>query len=328
MEAGHTPKRITDAIALAAKRCLRVQCNWTTFYWALKRPHTSDGAFDTQILRCDPLLCMGPVVAEGFWPRIGKTGTTTLGKALKHLGYRHRHGNRRDLLERHLAGDSASALAETAKFNAFEDWPWPLLYEDLFGLYGDAGRYILTTRRSPEVWLNSLKAHSLLTNPDGSSRSFVFGYKYPHGREREHIEFYTRHNDAVRKFFKGRDDIFLEVCWEVGDSWEKLCEFLGHSVPRSPFPHANRTEGRPIMESDALEIRRISNSSFLPCASKRQFRADERANKIPEIIPNSVKWGERYTAYYINRSAQLDAKPGEQDARRVPLFLAAKPWLP
>ena len=189
-----------------------------------------------------------------WWPKvfglgISKTGTTTLGKALKHLGYRHRHGNRRDLLERHLAGDSASALAETAKFNAFEDWPWPLLYEDLFGLYGDAGRYILTTRRSPEVWLNSLKAHSLLTNPDGSSRSLVFGYKYPHGREREHIEFYTRHNDAVRKFFKGRDDIFLEVCWEVGDSWEKLCEFLGHSVPRSPFPHANRTEGRPIIES-------------------------------------------------------------------------------
>lgn len=31
-----------------------------------------------------------------------------------------------------------------------------------------------------------------------------------------------------------------EVCWETGDGWEKICEFLGEEISEHEFAHLNR----------------------------------------------------------------------------------------
>jgi len=168
---------------------------------------------------------------------LNKTGTTTLGACLKNLGYRH-CSYRRDLLEAFRDGDSAAALRFADRFDSFEDWPWPLLFRELHAKYGEDARFVLTLRRNPEVWLESLKKHALRTPPYNHARKLAYGHDYPHGYEAEHLGVYERHKEAVRDYFTERKHLLLEVCWEDGDGWEKLCGFLGHPVPDAPFPHA------------------------------------------------------------------------------------------
>jgi hypothetical protein len=51
---------------------------------------------------------------------------------------------------------------------------------------------------------------------------------------------YLSHIQEIRDYFKDRPDDLLEICWENGDGWEKLANFLGKPVPQEPFPHRNK----------------------------------------------------------------------------------------
>ena len=51
---------------------------------------------------------------------------------------------------------------------------------------------------------------------------------------------YVKHNAEVIEYFKGRDNfIIMDVC--AGDTWDKLCPFLGVPQPKMEFPHGNAT---------------------------------------------------------------------------------------
>jgi type II secretion system protein G len=172
---------------------------------------------------------------------LNKTGTSTLGKCLRHFGYRH-VSCRRDLLERFRAGDLEPIFQVLDEYDSFEDWPFPLMYRELFARCGDGARYILTTRSSPQRWLESLKSHALRTPADQQCRTLAYGFDYPHGHESDHLAFYDRHNADVRAFFRDHhaEHAFLDLCWERGDGWQQLCPFLGLPIPSIPFPHSNR----------------------------------------------------------------------------------------
>ena len=172
---------------------------------------------------------------------LNKTGTTTLGTCFRELEFRHLSA-RRDLLDAYSEGRLNVIFDEIDKYDSFEDWPFPLMYRELFEHYGDTAWFILTTRFSPEVWLNSLKAHSLSTPPTEHCRLIAYGYNYPHGFEKEHITFYETHNAGVKTFFEahGASDKLLRVCWETGDGWPELCGFLGVKTLQKPFPHSNK----------------------------------------------------------------------------------------
>jgi hypothetical protein len=172
---------------------------------------------------------------------LNKTGTTTLATCLRYLGYRH-VGARRDLLRDYRNGIIHTAFSVADRFDSFADWPWPLMFRELYARYSDSARYILTVRNSPPIWIESLKRHSLRTEPGNHSRRLAYGYDYPHGYEEEHIAIYERHNRSVRALFVDRPDLLLEVCWENGDGWAKLCGFLGLPVPDVPFPHSNSAD--------------------------------------------------------------------------------------
>jgi hypothetical protein len=178
-----------------------------------------------------------PHPAKVFGVGLNKTGTKTLRRCLETLGYRHQSYSSA-ALELYVSGRGAELVEMAERFDSCEDWPWPLLWREFYARYGDGARYILTRRSSAQVWVESLKAHSLRTHPTMAMRPLIYGYFYPHGYEAEHIAAYERHNEAVRSFFKREaPHAFLEVCWEEGSSWADLCSFLGRPAPNAELPH-------------------------------------------------------------------------------------------
>lgn len=214
---------------------------------------------------------------------LNKTGTTTLATCLQHLGYRHQSADRALLLA-WRDKDWATLFAVTDRFDSFEDWPFPLMWRELYERYGDKGRYILTTRKDGETWLKSIKDHSLTTHPTLHARTIAYGCDYPHGHEAEFLERYQRHNDDIRAFFATpeRAPMFTELCWEAGHGWPELCGFLGREVPGEPFPHSNRMTGE-----------KLKTNRFTPInadAIKRQLRdmgisENDIASALPPGLP-------------------------------------------
>lgn len=176
---------------------------------------------------------------------LNKTGTSSLRRALETLDYRV-CGPRRDLLRAMRRGDLSGIGPIVANHDAFEDLPWPLLFEHLFESYGRDAKFVLTTRASPEKWFRSIENHARTNRPLNDTWRLAYGSFRPFGREREYIRLYMDHNARVRDFFMrhGAQDRLLELCFENGDGWEKLCPFLGEAVPHRPFPHSNRTGER------------------------------------------------------------------------------------
>lgn len=169
---------------------------------------------------------------------LNKTGTTTLGSVLRDSGKKHCSWNH-DILEECRKGKFERFFETISKNDSFEDWPWPLYFR-LIDIYFPNSKFILTTRISVDVWLESLKKHSLRTGPK-HSRLLAYGLEYPHLDEKYMKDFYTNHNKYVRDYFKGRDNDFLEICWERGDNLEKIYKFLNKPIPVNlSIPHLNK----------------------------------------------------------------------------------------
>ncbi|PKQ46352.1 sulfotransferase family protein [Confluentibacter flavum] len=193
---------------------------------------------------------------------LNKTGTKSLSKALTILGYRDslaldwelrytKSENRWELTkfwyENNL--DPIISLAKTK--NNFEDWPWPLVYKDMYQEFNDA-KFILTIRKSPEVWYNSLCKHAK-TISDNKFEKLIYGYYMPHDFKKEHIDFYNNHNKSVIDFFnKNAPEKLLVMCFEEGDGWEKLCGFLNQKNNNSEFPHVNDSNSRELIYNKYL----------------------------------------------------------------------------
>lgn len=169
---------------------------------------------------------------------LNKTGTTSLGACLQHWGYRHiSHSHEAFLLWRD--GDINGLLEWVSRYDSFEDWPWPLVYREIDAAFPGT-KFILTRRKNPDVWFTSLCKHAELTGPT-DFREAIYGYAMPKGHKAEHIRMYNQHLEAVRDYFKDRPNDFLEVCWEEGDGWKELGEFLGLQPPGIAFPHLNQS---------------------------------------------------------------------------------------
>jgi len=167
-----------------------------------------------------------------------RTGTTTLNRCLKKLGFSHK-GYDLDLLRKVNQGDLEPVHRVADQYECFDDWPWPLIFRQLDEWYPDA-KFILTVREDPDTWLASVRRHAKVTGPT-ESRKIIYGQPRVKGHEEIYLKRYNQHNETVRRYFSDRTDDLLEVCWEQGSGWEELCEFLGRDLPNVPLPHANES---------------------------------------------------------------------------------------
>jgi hypothetical protein len=177
-------------------------------------------------------LSQQPAQTKVFGIGLNKTGTTTLAHCFRIFGYKHLT-TRRDLLVAYREGRLREIYSVIDKFQSFEDWPYPLMYRELFYQYPNA-KFVLTKRKDAETWLRSLRKHSLITSPTGHCRRLAYGYNYPFYYSKAHIELYQKHNADVVSFFteQGARDRLLIINWEEGDGWETLSAFLGVETPK------------------------------------------------------------------------------------------------
>jgi hypothetical protein len=171
-----------------------------------------------------------------------KTGTSSLGDALEMLGYKVKGPSS---IDNENIGEQIDAIAAKwlPKFDAFQDNPWPIIYQELDAQY-PGSRFILTIRDT-DKWLSSAVRH-FGTRPT-AMRKWIYGENYgsPKGHEAIYRERYDRHNREVREYFKDRpDDLLVIDLTQADDAWSQLCPFLGKAIPDTPFPHSNKASTR------------------------------------------------------------------------------------
>jgi hypothetical protein len=176
------------------------------------------------------------VIGVGFH----KTGTKTLGECLRILGYNHISYDK-NALYLYYQNQSGALLKLMEFYDSFEDWPWPHLFKDVYETFPES-KFILTTRKNEEVWFKSLISHvKRESEEDAIFRNYIPGYVEPEDNKEFHINRYLEHNEKIRDFFADKPGRLLEVCWEKGDSWDKLCRFLNEDIPAVAFPHSNKS---------------------------------------------------------------------------------------
>jgi hypothetical protein len=179
-----------------------------------------------------------------------KTGTSSLGEALRVLGYRVTGPNNVHRKGMDTQSDLATARALLPKYDAFQDNPWAQLFREM-DRAAPGSRFVLTVRPE-DAWLRSVVGHF---GPRSTPmREWIYGpgHGSPLGNEELYLERYRRHNREVIEHFADRPDDLLVMDITRGDGWELLCPFLGREIPDAPFPHANSATRR----SDAGPLRR------------------------------------------------------------------------
>ena len=201
---------------------------------------------------------------------LSKTGTTSLGDALSRLSFLRigwRDIRSRFLFRSYLKHDLSPLISVTHVYDAFEDLPWALVYQDMARLYPDA-RFILTLRKSEQAWLRSISDHTARRKWMG--HEVVYGGIQARGHESAYLAVYRNHTDSVRAFFagKGYEERLLEFVIDAEEEegegaekwgkWSALLSFLGmedsEDVRRElgEFPRSNGKDS--LWNRDPLKV--------------------------------------------------------------------------
>lgn len=178
---------------------------------------------------------------------LSRTGTTSLTQALLMLDVRSLHWPHDELSQQellpYLEDRSRPFRFSAAEFyQGLTDTPVTAVWRELARLYPDA-RFILTLRER-EAWLRSCErawATAVARQYAGPLGPYCRAintavYGTPDFSREVFAEVYERHRTEV---LEALPDV-LEL--QVGEGWERLCGFLGKSVPTRPYPHLNPSE--------------------------------------------------------------------------------------
>lgn len=173
-----------------------------------------------------------------FCVGFAKTGTTTLRKTLKSLGFRvagydsfRKFADKQDVTYDDLA---AHAVEEIRAYDACQDSPWSILYRDLDRAF--PGSKFIHVIRDRDAWIRSaLGDFSGHPNP---IRKVIYGSLVPEGNEEGWLDAYDRHNAAVTEHFSGRSEDFLQLKLEDLD-FETVCRFVGEEYRGQKLPKTN-----------------------------------------------------------------------------------------
>ena len=172
-----------------------------------------------------------------------KTGTTSLERALRTLGYRVAgvFGRKLTLEELGLTAIE-TGLRIAAEHDAVQDMPWPLMFRELDAAF-PGSRFVLTVRDT-DNWYKSISDHFGPGPNHLSQHTYGEDAPSPVGHERRYKQVFEAHNRAVLDYFKDRPGHLLVMDLERGDGWEALCSFIDEPVPDVPFHRANTAAHR------------------------------------------------------------------------------------
>jgi len=175
---------------------------------------------------------------------LSRTGTRSLTRALKDLGFKIAHfPNDRVTYKELCKGQfNFSLLKDHDGITDITTIPY---YKQLDATYPNA-KFILTIR-DKEKWLVGIEGHfhriqmpkilpDILTKNKVRRflRAAVYG-TYHFNKERMSYV-YDAHYKQVIQHFKGREHKLLIINITGGEGWEKLCPFLGVPIQTEPFP--------------------------------------------------------------------------------------------
>ena len=192
-------------------------------------------SYDTQAraIQVDRKKYIRPAFAEKvFILSLGRTGTRSVGKALKILGYNHIHNPKNLEVIEHF--DSASDVLIAIN------------YQQLDVTYPNS-KFILTLR-DEESWASSWQDHDERLR--GKIGEFSLSRKLPkwakvtrrqlYGQPKYDRQIwadkYNSHKAEVEAYFRDRPESLLLLNIFEDDSWKLLGEFLNVEVPKRPFP--------------------------------------------------------------------------------------------
>ena len=192
------------------------------------------------------------VIGTGF----GRTGTNSLKLALELLGFGpcHHMFEIRDHPEQLPLWESAAKGGEVdwdvvfAGYSSCVDWPAAHYWRELCCKYPKAK--VIHSVRDEEKWITSVHNTILPTilnrdqleegqdrNRHNMSFEIILNQTFD-GRldDREHaINVFRAHNKEVSRTVPAE----RLLVYDVNQGWEPLCNFLGVSVPETPFPRQN-----------------------------------------------------------------------------------------
>ncbi len=176
------------------------------------------------------IACAKPrYTSKIFCIGFNKTGTTSCGKALQMLGYRHSSFNPKVWRRYYRNSEIVKILQYTAKFDSVDDLPW--LKEDMIPVLDRVfpnSKFIYLTR-DEESWKRSIY-----------DWTFKVTGEYPDLDEK--LDQYRKHREFVMSYFRDTPrERFLVLDVTDGDAFEKLAAFLGKPAPQEKFPHCNET---------------------------------------------------------------------------------------
>ena len=193
-----------------------------------------------------------------------KTGTTSLARALRELGFMVGDQRLGELLLHDWARrDFRRLFRYCCSAEAFQDIPFslPFTFQALDSRFRNS-RFILTVRDNPEQWYNSLCRFLAVKFGQGRLPTIIdlknAGYVYPgyaceanrlvHTTPEEDpynkemlIAKYNAHNAAVLEYFRHRPGDLLVLNVSEDGAYDRLCRFLDRPVTGRTFPWENRT---------------------------------------------------------------------------------------
>ena len=158
---------------------------------------------------------------------LGKTGTLSLAKAMKQLGYTSNHYPR--------------TIDDINNYDFCNDIPIAWRFKFLDYVYPNS-KFILTTR-DIDSWIKSCNTYAKKKNKNAplrilESRFMLFGIT--HYDEKIFRKVFEKYHKKVLKHFRNRPSDILVMDLTKGDGWEKLCKFLNKPIPDSSFPHRHK----------------------------------------------------------------------------------------
>jgi len=178
---------------------------------------------------------MSKIFAVGFH----KTGTSSLGKALKILGYKSCFGANElraqlgelNMMQALFKEDYETIFEFAETYDCFNDLPWFAIYKALDQRFPNS-KFILTTREE-SAWINSSKAY--FGDTTSPFRLWLYGKSNPKNDTEVYLKRYKAHNKEVELYFENRNDLLI-LPLEEKDKWGQLCSFLNKPLPDQKYP--------------------------------------------------------------------------------------------